>query len=269
MQIETKQAQTIEDFGKQWTKYTKNEGYYGSVEIFADIISPLLNVKELQGRRVADIGSGTGRIVNMLLACDVAHVTAVEPSEAFTVLRENTAQAANRVTALKVTGDQMPATGNLDYVFSIGVIHHIPDPLPTIKAAYSALRPGGRLLIWLYGKEGNELYLAFATLLRAITTRLPDALLALVVRLLDIALVAYILLCRFLPLPLHKYMTEHLGKFTPANRRLTIFDQLNPAHAKYYTRQEAIDLMGAGGFADVQIHHRHGYSWTVIGTKPE
>ena len=31
---------------------------------------------------------------------------------------------------------------------------------------------------------------------------------------------------------------------------------------------EAIKLLEGGGFVNVQIHHRHGYSWTVIGTKP-
>jgi predicted RNA methylase len=38
------------------------------------------------GRQVADIGSGTGRIVAMLLAAGAARVTAIEPSRAFEVL---------------------------------------------------------------------------------------------------------------------------------------------------------------------------------------
>jgi len=46
------------------------------------------------------------------------------------------------------------------------------------------------------------------------------------------------------------------------------FDQLNPAEARYYRRAQAMELLEAAGFQDVQLFHRHGYSWTVIGTKP-
>jgi len=50
-------------------------------------------------------------------------------------------------------------------------------------------------------------------------------------------------------------------------RRLVIYDQLNPAYAKYYTREEAQDLLARQGFVDIRLHHRHGVSWTVLGTK--
>jgi SAM-dependent methyltransferase len=43
-------------------------------------------------------------------------------------------------------------------IFSqIGVLHHITDPKPSVEAAYKALRPGGHFLVWLYGKEGDNL----------------------------------------------------------------------------------------------------------------
>jgi hypothetical protein len=46
-----------------------------------------------------------------------------------------------------------------------------------------------------------------------------------------------------------------------------IYDQLNPAYAKYYTRDEAQSLLERHGFSDVRLHHRHGMSWTVVGTR--
>src|SRR4030042_1217271 len=128
--------------------------------------SRFLNADEIEGCRVAEIGSGTGRIVNMLLEAGAKHVVALEPSDAFEVLCRNIKQP-EKVTCLKITGDKLPAYGDLDYIFSIGVLHHIPDPIPVVEAAYRALRPGGHFLIWLYGKEGNGLYLAFIIPLRA------------------------------------------------------------------------------------------------------
>ena len=67
---------------------------------------------------------------------------------------------------------------DLDYIFSIGVLHHITDPNPVVKAVFKALRPGGRFLVWLYGREGNRLYLALLQPLRILSKHLPHSFLA-------------------------------------------------------------------------------------------
>jgi len=260
-------TKTIKDFGEQWLIYTDNEGYYGSLELFSDILFPFLKPEDLKGCRVAEIGSGAGRIVNMLLESGVQHVIAIEPSDAFAVLARNI-RDSKRVTCLKITGDQLPAYGDLDYIFSIGVLHHISEPRPVIQAAYKALRPGGHFFAWLYGKEGNETYLAFVNSLRLFTKHLPHFVLASLVWFIYYLLIFYSFLCHLFPLPLKNYLVRIFKKMSPEKRRLIIYDQLNPDYAKYYTKEEAIKLLEGGRLKDVKIHHRHGYSWTVIGTKP-
>jgi SAM-dependent methyltransferase len=258
---------TINDFGRQWSIFRDNEGFYGSMELFSDIISPFLKADEITDCRVAEIGSGTGRIVNMLLEAGAKHVVALEPSDAFEVLCRNIKQP-EKVTCLKITGDKLPAYGDLDYIFSIGVLHHIPDPKPVVEAALRALRPGGRFIVWLYGREGNGFYLTVVRPLRVLTKRLPHLTLSALVRVIHWPLLFYMKLCHRLPLPLQNYMVEVFEKMSPEKRRLIIYDQLNPSYAKYYTRREAEKLLIEGGFNDVRSHHRHGYSWTIIGTKP-
>ena len=152
---------------------------------------------------------------------------------------------------------------------SIGVLHHIPDPVPVVARMFAALRPGGQAVVWLYRREGNTLYLAVASPLRAVTTRLPHAALAALCWILDVPLAAYVVLSRRVRLPLWRYMREHLGRLTPPVRRLTIYDQLNPRWARYYTAREARTLLETAGFVDVRLHHRHGYSWLVVGRKPD
>lgn len=259
---------SISDFGEQWTEFTRNEGYYASAELLRDIVEPLLPVSAVRGACVADIGSGTGRIVRMLADAGAASVVGVEPSEAFGVLVNNVADLGERVTCVRGRGDALPGVQAYDLVFSIGVLHHIPDPGPVVRRVHEALRPGGRILIWLYGREGNGPYLAVARPLRAVTRRLPHGLLTATVHVLDLPLRAYVAACRrFGSLPLAEYMRGHLGKLDAYARRLTIYDQLNPAWAKYYSRSEAEALLTEAGFVDVRSHHRHGYSWTVIGTR--
>ncbi len=259
--------QTIQDFGKQWLHYKDVNGFFGSLELFSDIISPFLKPEDIKGCRVAEIGSGSGRIVNMLLESGARHIIAVEPSDAFEVLCQNISQP-HKVTCLKVTGEQLPPYGDLNYIFSIGVLHHIPNPKPVVEAVFKALRPGGRFLIWLYGREGNRLYLSLIQPLRILTKLLPHFALAALVWIIYYPLMIYIKLCHHFAFPLRKYLLTIFEKMEPEKRRLIIYDQLNPAYAKYYTRFEATKLLEDLNFIDVQAHHRHGYSWTVIGTRP-
>lgn len=260
-------SRTIDDFGDQWTRYTSNEGYYASQELLADVFGPLLSPENLRGKNVLEIGSGTGRIVHMLLSAGAAHVTALEPSRAMDVLKANTASSAQRITYLQCRGEELPAEPLQDVIVSIGVLHHIPEPEPVVSAAYRALRPGGKILVWLYGWEGNSTYLSLVLPIRAVTVRLPHFLLAPLCHGLNLLLTCYIGLARFFPLPLHRYMTEVLGRFSKGKRYLVIYDQLKPAYAKYYKEHEARRLLEDAGFKDVKLHHRHGYSWTAMASK--
>ncbi|MCR9219916.1 MAG: class I SAM-dependent methyltransferase [Alphaproteobacteria bacterium] len=260
-------TQTIEDFGDQWTRYQDNEGYYGSVELLRDILEPLTPLESVRGQTVAEIGSGTGRIVQMLLDAGVSRITALEPSKAMDVLRANTVEKSDRIRYVQARGEQLPSDQPFDFVFSIGVLHHIPDPAPVVRAAHRALKEEGRIVIWLYGREGNGLYLAFVLPLRKLTALLPHSLLTPICHVLNAGLGAYIALARIVPVPLRGYMTEVIGNFSTSKRYLVIYDQLKPAYAKYYRRAEAESLLEEAGFVDVRSHNRHGYSWTVVGVK--
>src|SRR5436190_22085835 len=171
------QAKTIADFGEQWTAYPDSEGFYGSVELFDDIFHPLVSATDVSGLDVAEIGAGTGRFVNILAEAGAARIVALESSAAFRVLEETTRTHRQRITYLNVTGDRLPASGDLDYVFVIGVLHHIPEPDPVVAAAFGALKPGGKLAVWLYGREGNSLYLVLVHMFWTLTRRLPHRLL--------------------------------------------------------------------------------------------
>ncbi|WP_101756549.1 bifunctional 2-polyprenyl-6-hydroxyphenol methylase/3-demethylubiquinol 3-O-methyltransferase UbiG [Oceanicoccus sp. KOV_DT_Chl] len=262
---------TIQDFDEQWTRYSDNDGWYASLDLFKDMISPLLSCEDLKDKNIADIGSGTGRIVGMLLDAGASHVYAIEPATgAYQKMKANIAEMpkGDQVTCINARGDDWQAASPLDYVFSIGVIQFIVDPGTTLKTAYDNLKPGGDIFLWLYSYEGNELYLNFIQPLRKLTTKLPHFMLTVVIEVLYATLCIYRLATTLLPLPLKKYIETIWWPMTPKKRRLVIYDQLNPSHAKYHKKHEALEILEKSGFCNLEIHHRHGYSWCVKGTKP-
>jgi SAM-dependent methyltransferase len=258
---------TITDFGDQWTHFTENSGYYGSVDCLQDIFGTLFSCEAIKGMSTAEIGSGSGRIVNMLLDAGAAHVIAIEPSAAFSVLGDNTANRSTQVTLVNKPGSAISTFTDLDLIVSIGVLHHIVDPSDCVQGAYEALRHGGKFVAWVYGFEGNELYLALAQPVRWLSKRLPHSLLSGFCSLLCLPLALYVWLCKFVRLPMCDYMLNHIAKLDHRQRHLTIYDQLNPAYAKYYKKAEAFALLERSGFKNIVQYHRHGYSWTVVGEK--
>jgi SAM-dependent methyltransferase len=258
--------QTIDDYSIQWTRYPENDGYYASLEMFRDICGPLLSTDDIQGFVTAELGAGTGRVVNMLLDAGVGRVTAVEPSAAFAALRRNTAARADKITYVNDTADRLP-DGPYDLIVSFGVLDHMPDPQPALQRAFACLKPGGLILVWVYGREGNRLYLAFVEQFRRLARYFPVSVLAAICHVLTGLLSVYSWLCRFIPLPMSRYIRAVIARYGWKYRFLTIFDQLNPSFAKYFTENEVHDLLPPAGFVNVSIYHRHGYSWTIKGQK--
>ncbi len=269
MAISSLDVRTIGDFAEQWHRFPNphGAGYSGSTEYLADLLHPLIRLDELKDAYVAEIGAGTGRIVKMLLESGARKALALEPSDSIGVLRRNVEIYQDRVEIVHATGDQLPAR-DFDLVLCIGVMQHVSQPLPVLQAALASLKPGGRFFMWLYAKEGTLLYRSLIIPVRAVTRRLPDPILNAFCRTLNFVLERYIALCRrFQFLPLSRYITEVSGRISREARIMGIYDQLNPAWVRYYSRAEIEGMMREAGFTDVKAFHWNGYSWSVAGTR--
>jgi len=267
MSTETRDR-TIRDFGEQWTAFPDSPGWFESLDLLKDMLEPLVPLESVKDAKILDVGAGHGRLENMLFMAGAGGVTAVEPSDAFEVMKRNTARNVDKIAYVRCAGHEMDEhlpEGSFDLAISYGVIHHIPDPLPALRGMRRALKDGGRCWIWIYGREGNGAYLFFAEPLRWITRRMPHVLLSALSMLLTPFLSLYAWMCRWLPLPMRDYMRRVIAPQTWYTRKVTIYDQLNPAEARYYTRDEVTKLMADAGFTDIKTHHRHGYSWAVLG----
>ena len=151
-----------------------------------------------------------------------------------------------------------------DIAFSIGVVHHLSDPDAAVARLTRAVKPGGDVLVWLYGRENNGWIVhLFNPLRRALFSRLPLRF----VHALSLPLSALLWCALRLGLPPGAYY-RLIRKFSFEHLRAIVFDHMIPRIALYYTRAEAEALLRRAGLTEIQVTWVNENSWSVRGRKP-
>ena len=151
-----------------------------------------------------------------------------------------------------------------DIVFSIGVIHHLSEPEAALKRMTRAAKPGGHILIWVYGRENmGWLMRYFDPIRKTLFSRMP---LRLVYHLSLYATVALWLMLRAGLLRLEYY--KLLRRLTFPHLRAIVFDQMIPRVANYWKKDFVEALMRGGGLEDIRLVHVNQMSWSAVGRKP-
>jgi SAM-dependent methyltransferase len=132
-------------------------------------------LRQLKGKLVLDAGAGLGRFSEVVLNHG-GHVVAVDLSRAIDSAFANLNSRGN-IYFLQADIFRLPFRAEtFDFVYSWGVLHHTPDPPAAFKKLPGLVRPGGKLMTFLYANY-NKPYLAVTEFYRRITTRLPKRLL--------------------------------------------------------------------------------------------
>ena len=257
---------TVKDFDDQWKLQGKlNDDYWASDQIIFDQFSNLFSIEEVKGKVIADVGAGTGRVLKTLFKYRPKKVFAIEPSSSGVDEISKNLRNNKNLTILQSDGLRFKTYESCDIIFSLGVIHHIKNPTDILKNIRANLKSKGKIVIWVYGYENNQIYIAFYKFISFFTQKLPDKLVYKIAALLNILIQPYIYLCKFVNLPLKNYWLKVFNKCGWQKRKDMIFDQLNPAYSKYYKKNEIEKELLDAGFINLKFHHRHGYSWTVVG----
>ena len=264
MRIDHKDS--YKDFGEQFVVDSNINDYWGSVKMLKDIVKPFC-LSSIKNKIIMEVGIGSGRIIRNLIRFSPKKIFAVEPSQAIKVAKKNNKNNSLKIKYLNVKAEDLELNNKVDFAFSLGVIHHIPQYKLACKKIFNSIKKGGKFVIWVYGYEGNELYIIIFNNLRRITRIMPDPFLRMLCTFLNYCCSAYIFLCKYLNLPMKSYMTKVFNKCSFEKRNYIIFDQLNPSYSKYFKKEELQALLKDVGFKKLIIKHRHGYSWLAIAEK--
>ena len=250
-----------ERFGYSWDRYA--EVLPEHEEQFLRWTASLKR-DDWRGARFLDAGCGIGRNSYWPLSYGASAGVALDVDDrTLARAREN----LSRYSAIEVRRQSIYdiAEENVfDIAFSIGVIHHLEFPDTAVARLARAVKPGGRVLVWLYGRENNGWIVRFFNpLRRALLSRLPLGL----VLALSWPLTAILWMMLRLGLQRIEYL-RLIRRFSFEHLRAIIFDHMIPRIARYYTRDDAIALLRKAGLEDLGAVWVNDMSWSVCGRKP-
>jgi SAM-dependent methyltransferase len=151
-QVESDKQATAAGFGWQWQHFTQQDAKYA--DQFLGWIAPV-TPEFFRDKVVLEGGCGKGRHTQLAAQWEAREVIGIDLSAAV-----ETAFAATRAlpNAHIIQADiyHLPLARKFDYAFSVGVLHHLPDPRGGFLSLASKVKSGGHLSAWIYGAENNE-----------------------------------------------------------------------------------------------------------------
>ena len=148
---------TVSGFGDEWSRFDQSGLDAAEREQICADYFDIFPWEDLpQGAVGADIGCGSGRWARVV-ASRVGLLHLVDASaEALEVARRNLACLDNVEFHPAPVADMPLADGSLDFAYSLGVLHHLPDTAAAIRSVAAKLRPGAPLLVYLYYAFDNR-----------------------------------------------------------------------------------------------------------------
>jgi len=278
-QIVTKQnldTKTVEGFGIEWNRFDQLSvppaefdvlfQQYFSVFDFA-MVGPLA-----EG---FDAGCGSGRWARGV-APRVGVLHCIDASaQALEVARANLSPFSNCRFHL-ASVDEMPFHDNsMDFGYSLGVLHHLPDPAQGLKSCTAKLKPGAPFLLYLYYAFDNRpLWFRFlwrvSNVGRLAISRLPARL-----RLLLADLAAVVI---YWPLARTARLLERLGfdvSLLPLSfyrdrsfytMRTDALDRFGTRVEHRFSRRQILEMMAAANLADIRFSESPPF-WCAVGRR--
>ena len=260
-------VEVADGFGWQWNRFDEIRPEY--VQQFLDWIRPLTEA-DFAGKRVLEGGCGKGRHTAVIAGFGATDVFAVDLGSAVEAAYRNSGHL-EAVHVIQGDITKLPLKRCADVGVCVGVLHHLPEPERGFYEIASKVLPGGRVAIWVYGREGNEWIVNFVDPVRnRVTSKMPRDLLYRMTLpigwlLTGAAKAVYKPLSRVSP-ALHQklfykdYLT-YIADLSARDIHNIVFDQLVTPVAHYLNRGEVAAWFEDARFEHTELAHHNGNSW--------
>lgn len=271
--VETEKAATASSFGWQWQHFTQTDQKYE--EQFLGWIAPVQR-EFFRDKIVLEGGCGKGRHTQLAADWGAREVIGIDLSAAVETAFTATRDFPN-AHIIQADIYHLPLRRVFDYAFSVGVLHHLPDPRGGFLSLASKVRAGGHFSAWVYGAENNGWITRWVDPLRKrITSPMNPRVLLQLSKFPTVAIYAATKLiygplnrsARGAGLAQHLFYNDYLNaisRFGWREQHTIVFDHLVAPTSHYISREEFTEWWEAIHAAEVTIGWHNQNSWRGFG----
>lgn len=269
-------AKTVEGFGEEWSKFDQSElDESERLQIF-EIYFKVFPWKDLPGDAAGfDLGCGSGRWAKSV-APRVGKLICIDASkDALQVAERNLRQQKN-CEFYHASVEEMPlAASSMDFGYSLGVLHHVPNTFEGIRECVGKLKKGAPFLIYLYYAFDNRpawfrLLWKISDVFRRGAAKLPTFAKHSIAEL--VALTIYFPLARIALLleksglnvsafPLSFYRNKSFYTM-----RTDALDRFGTRLEQRFTKKQIKEMMTGAGLENIRFSEEMPF-WCAVGTK--
>ena len=274
--VEKEKQETAANFGWQWTHFTQEDNLYSNQLLgWLQPVTP----EFFKGKVVLEGGCGKGRHTQLAAQWGARDVIGIDLSAAVDSAYVATRRLPN-AHIVQTDIYNLPLKQVFDYAFSIGVLHHLPDPKGGFESLASKVSPGGHVSAWVYGAENNEWITRWVNPIREkLTSKMNQRAL---LQLSKIPAASVYLATKLIYGPLnrskageslarHLFYNDYLKAIAPFGWReqhTIVFDHLVAPTAFYLTREEFETWWHDIGADNVVLTWHNKNSWCGFGRIP-
>ena len=269
--IDDGKAETAENFGWQWTHFTQEDPKY--VEQFLGWIQPV-KLEFFEGKVVLEGGCGKGRHTKLAAEWGAKDVVGIDLGDGVESAFSLTRHLPN-AHIVQCDIFKLPLKRAFDYAFSVGVLHHTPDPKAAFISLASKVKKGGHISAWVYGAENNEWITRYVNPVReSFTSQISQPVLYQLSKLptlgvfLTTKLVYRPLNAKAKPVADKLFYNEylnHLGTFGWREQHNIVFDHLVAPTAFYISKADFEAWWREIGAEEVRVIWHNQNSWCGFG----
>lgn len=271
-------VKTVDGFGEEWSRFDQSELDEQELAAQFDRYFKVFPWDELPAAAVGfDLGCGSGRWAKFA-AQRVGGLHCIDASSAALAVARRNLAALDNVEFHEASVDAIPLNdASMDFGYSLGVLHHIPDTAAGIRACAAKLKPGAPFLVYLYYAFDNRpswfrAVWKVSDVFRRGIASLPFGAKKVVTD--AIALTVYFPLAKVSrgletagmnvdSLPLSVYRRHSFYTM-----RTDALDRFGTRTEHRFTRDEISKMMRAAGLDDVRFSDGDPY-WCAVGIKQE
>jgi SAM-dependent methyltransferase len=267
---------TVAAFGEEWSYFPQTAIDRDERERAFDAYFSIFPWHLLPpNARGADVGCGSGRWAAMV-AGRVAKLHLIDASAAALEVARGAFTATTNVEFHHASVDAMPLeNASLDFAYSLGVLHHVPDTASAIRSIAAKLKTGAPFLIYLYYAFDNRpawyrMLWSVTNTMRRVISKTPF-----IVRLAISSALATLV---YLPLAGTAALLERkgilranwpLGYYRDKSfytMRTDALDRFGTRREHRFSRAEIRVMLESAGFVDITFSEAAPY-WCAVGFK--